>query len=49
MTPCKVWNYCGVPIKYGTTVAHDNTVLKHFVAKIVFLGGSDRQGKKILE
>ena len=30
-------------------MALENTVLKHFVAKMVFLGGSDPQGKKILE
>jgi len=36
-------------MKCGTTVALDNTVLRHFIAKIVFFGGSDPQGKKILE
>ena len=30
-------------------MAYDNAVLRHFVAKIVFLGGFDRQGKKTLE
>ena len=39
MTSCKVW----------TTVAHHNTVLRRFVSEIVFLRGSDCQGKKILE
>ena len=38
MTSCKVW----------TTVAHHNTVLRRFVSEIVFLRGSDCQGK-ILE
>jgi len=35
--------------KCGTTVAHDNAVLRHIVAKIVFPGGSDRQETTILE
>jgi len=30
-------------------MGHDNTVLRHLVAKIVFLRGSERKGKKILE
>jgi len=30
-------------------VAHNNVVLRHFVAKIVFPGGSDRQGTTVLE
>jgi len=29
--------------RVGTTVAYGNTVMRHFVAKIVFLGGS-REG-----
>jgi len=29
-------------------MAQDNAVLRHFVTKIVFLGGFDRQGKKTL-
>ena len=36
-------------IKCGTTVAHDNAVLGHIAAKIVFPGGSDRQETTILE
>ena len=36
-------------IKCGTTVAHDNAVLRHIVAKIIFPGGSDRQETTILE
>ena len=36
-------------IKCGTTVAQDNAILRHFVAKMVFLGGSDHQETTILE
>jgi len=39
MVSRKVWNYC----------THDNTILRHFIAKIVFLSGSNSQEKKILE
>ena len=35
-------------MKFGTTVTHDNAILKHFVAKVlvVFFEGSICQGKK---
>ena len=36
-------------IKCGTTVADDNAILRHFVVKIVFPRGSDRQETMILE
>jgi len=28
-------------MKCGTIVGHDNVILRHFIAKIVFLRGSD--------
>ena len=40
-----IWHH----IKCGTTVAHNNAVLRHFVAKTVFPRGSDRQETTILE
>ena len=40
-----IWHH----VKCGTTVAHDNAILRHFVAKMVFPGGSDRQETTILE
>ena len=30
-------------------MAHDNAILRHFVANITFLGGPDCQGKRIQE
>jgi len=44
-----LWHMITPSRHHVTTVAHDNTVLRHFVANTVFLSSSDCQGKKILE
>jgi len=37
--------YRSLHVKCRTIVAHNNTVQRHFIAKVVFLGGSESQGE----